>query len=86
MYVLSLNEKYFREGFYDLFYLIIVFFIDLAYWANRVLIKETLKLFCKNTYQEKYKKLMKLFSNDIEDEDNENEEENLKKERADSFS
>ena len=84
MYVLSFNEIDLRKDFYDLFYLIIVFFIDLAYWANRVLIKETLKLFCKNTYQEKYKKLMKFFCNDIEDEDNENEEEMIK--RKDSFS
>ena len=85
----SLNNEKDRDEYYpDLIYLILVFFLDLTYFVNRVLMKETLKIFCKKTYKEKYEsiKTMKLFGDiDKHEENDDDDEEIAKKQRTESF-
>jgi len=75
--------------FVDLIYLMTCLIIDLYNSINRTVIKETLKIFCKDTYEEKLEKVdsLKLLGNanaeDIGDKDD--DEDNLKRDRTESF-
>lgn len=75
------------ESYYDLFFLINAFILDLVYCVNRVLIKEILKVFCKQTYKEKYKKIknLKIFGDNTTHNDDEDEEETNRKRRGTNF-
>ena len=70
---------------YDILFLIIGFIIDLAYCFNRVLVKETLKIFCKDTHKQKLQVLqkMKILTND--DNYEESEDDDPKRQRTESF-
>ena len=76
--------------FVDLIYLMTCLIIDLYNSINRTVIKETLKIFCKDTYEEKLEKVdsLKLLGNanaeDIGDK-NDDDEDNLKRDRTESF-
>ena len=70
-----------RESYFDIFYLIDAFILDLIFCLNRRLAEETLKIFCRNTYKEKYNKIKKwkIFPDytlyeDCEDNDDDNED------------
>ena len=69
------NIYEFRESYYDIFYLIDAFLLDLIYCFNRTLVEETLKIFCKNTYKEKFEKIKKwkIFGDYTLYEDNDDE-------------
>lgn len=75
--------------FADFIYLMTCLIIDLYNSINRTVIKETLKIFCKDTYEEKLEKVdsLKLLGNanaeDIGDKDD--DEDNLKRDRTESF-
>ena len=43
------------ENLLDLIYLISCFLVDLYYSINRITIKETIKIFCRNLYKKLYK-------------------------------
>ena len=79
----TLNLEYDDKKIYDLLFLIIGFIMDLAYCVNRVLVKETLKIFCKDTHKQKMETLQKLkiFGAD----ENYEDEEEIKKQRTESF-
>jgi len=76
--------------FADFIYLMTCLIIDLYNSINRTVIKETLKIFCKDTYEEKLEKVdsLKLLGNanaeDIGDK-NDDDEDNLKRDRTESF-
>ena len=77
-----------QKKIFDFLFLIIGFIIDLAYCVNRVLVKETLKIFCKDSYKSKYEALqkLKLLGKDENYEDNdEDEDEEAKRQRTGSF-
>ena len=77
--------------FVDLIYLMTCLIIDLYNSINRTVIKETLKIFCKDTYEEKLEKVdsLKLLGNanaeDIVDKNDDDDEDNLKRDRTESF-
>jgi hypothetical protein len=80
---------YLQGEYTDLIYLMTCLIIDLYNSINRTVIKETLKIFCKDTYEEKLEKVdsLKLLGNanaeDIGDKDD--DEDNLKRDRTESF-
>lgn len=78
------NEK--NVDFDDIIFVIYSFILDLVFCINRALVKETLKIFCKKTYKEKFGKVksMKLFSDIDNYEDNEEEDEEYVKGRTTS--
>ena len=62
--------------FIDLIYLISCFLVDLYYTINKIIIKETMKIFCKDLYQKKYPEIKKrntidLGTGDGDDDDDE---------------
>ena len=62
--------------FIDLIYLISCFLVDLYYTINKIIIKETMKIFCKDLYQKKYQEIKKrntidLGTGDGDDDDDE---------------
>ena len=73
----------------DLVYLITCLAIDLYNSLNETVYKETLKIFCKNIYNKKYKKIKSTktrFDDDDEDDDsNPPNEQELKEQRTESF-
>ena len=76
------------SGDFDLLFLIISFILNLTYCVNRVLIKEILKLFCKDTYKKHLEKVdsLKILGDAEKYEDNEEEHEEIKKrQRTESF-
>ena len=81
---------YLQGEYTDLIYLMTCLIIDLYNSINRTVIKETLKIFCKDTYEEKLEKVdsLKLLGNanaeDIVDK-NDDDEDNLKRDRTESF-
>ena len=81
---------YLHGEYTDLIYLMTCLIIDLYNSINRTVIKETLKIFCKDTYEEKLEKVdsLKLLGNanaeDIVDK-NDDDEDNLKRDRTESF-
>ena len=79
------NFTVFRKNIIcDLLFLITAFVLDLVYCFNRVLVKETLKIFCKDTHKQKMETLkkMKILG---DDEKYEEEDEDVKKQRTESF-
>jgi hypothetical protein len=82
---------YLHGEYTDLIYLMTCLIIDLYNSINRTVIKETLKIFCKDTYEEKLEKVdsLKLLGNanaeDIVDKNDDDDEDNLKRDRTESF-
>ena len=82
---------YLQGEYTDLIYLMTCLIIDLYNSINRTVIKETLKIFCKDTYEEKLEKVdsLKLLGNanaeDIVDKNDDDDEDNLKRDRTESF-
>ena len=69
----------------DILFLITAFALDLVI-VLRVLVKETLKIFCKDTHKQKYETLKKLKILGDDDKFKENEEEkDLKRQRTKTF-
>ena len=63
------------DDFIELIYLISCFLVDLYYTINKIIIKETMKIFCKDLYNKKYPQIKKRGTIDIgvadDDEDDE---------------
>jgi hypothetical protein len=57
----------------DIIYLTTLLLINLYNCGNKTVIKETMKIFCKNKYKQKYGKDEKINENDDEGSDNEDE-------------
>ena len=57
----------------DIIYLTTLLLINLYNCGNKTVIKETMKIFCKNKYKQKYVKDEKINENDDEGSDNEDE-------------
>lgn len=53
------------DDFIDLIYLISCLLVDLYYSINKIIIKETLKIFCKKYYDKKYPQIKKKETIDI---------------------
>lgn len=69
----------------DLIYLISCLLILFYYTINKIIIKETLKLFCKSFYESKYRSIKKNeYLTDDDDDDDDEEQKNEKK--SNSFS
>ena len=62
------------ENFIDLIYLISCLIVDLYYTINKIIIKETLKIFCKRYYDKKYPEIKKDESINIDDSDDYDDE------------
>ena len=78
--------------FKDLLYIITLFTIDLVNSLNRTVYKETLKIFCKQKYEQKYgsKKIKTLEDDEKEGNgglngDDDEDDEDIKRTRTDSF-
>ena len=67
----------------DLIYLISCLLILFYYAINKIIIKETLKLFCKSYYESKYGSIKK---NEYLNDDDVNDEEQKNEKKSDSFS
>ena len=59
------------DKYIDLVYLITCLIIDLFYTLNKIIYKETLKIFCRNIYDKKYPQLKNNSSTSTEDTKNE---------------
>ena len=74
------------SGYTDLVYLSTILLLDLYNFLNKMVYKETLKIFCKATYAKKYTKLKNLDGLDGNEKDEEivddNNEENEEEEDA----
>ena len=65
------------DDFIELIYIVSCFLVDLYYTINKIIIKETMKIFCKDLYQKKYPEIKKRNtidlgtgdSDDVDDED-----------------
>ena len=64
------------DDFIDLIYLISCLLVDLYYTINKIIIKETLKLFCKKYYDKKYPQIKKQASIGIDSDDDAYDDEN----------
>ena len=53
------------DDFIELIYLISCFLVDLYYTINKIIIKETMKIFCKDLYNKKYPQIKKRGTIDI---------------------
>jgi hypothetical protein len=73
----------------DIVYLTTLLLIDLVYSLNKIIFKETLKIFCKKTYKEKFEKIKKALGDkgqhEDDDEDDDDNNTKLKKLRTESF-
>ena len=71
-----LNYDIFRRRIEDLLYMIICFATSLFNSLNRIVYKETLKIFCKKIYDKKYNSLLKRITTLSDDENTLNEDDN----------
>ena len=72
----------------DIIYLVACIVINFLYSLNRIIFKETLKIFCKDTYKERYEKLkgLKVFKNQTSNEEEDDDEDDDKRsQRTESF-
>ena len=87
--ILLIVHGVFKGETADILYLITCLSIAIYNGFNEVVIKETLKIFCKNTYEEKFEKVksLKLLGEGYNDDNNDNDDndEDIKKQRTDSF-
>ena len=68
----------------DLIYLISCLLILFYYTINKIIIKETLKLFCKSFYESKYRSIKK--NEYLTDDDDDDDEEQKNEKKSNSFS
>ena len=71
----------------DLLYLSILMIIDFLYSFNKIIYKETLKIFCKNIYKKKFEDIKTELGDKghQDDEDDDEDENKVKRVRTDSF-
>ena len=71
----------------DLLYLSILMIIDFLYSFNKIIYKETLKIFCKNIYKKKFDDIKTELGDKghQDDEDDDEDENKVKRVRTDSF-
>ena len=62
------------DDFIDLTYLISCLLVDLYYTINKIIIKETMKIFCKKLYNKKYPVFKKRNTTEINLDDDDDED------------
>ena len=63
------------DDFIELIYLISCFLVDIYYTINKIIIKETMKIFCKGLYNKKYPQIKKSGTIDIGVSDDDDDDE-----------
>ena len=58
----------------DLIYLISCLLVDFYYTINKIIIKETMKIFCKKYYDKKYPEIKKTSSISVDEDDEDTDE------------